>query len=243
MDTAQTPSPEWIAAIILIGSMFMIIVLIMFMYASLHPERMQMTLTDGEFVTMFSRYFIIRTVDASENRDLEVARFPVIPCPPLVLGPAVLSALDSAAPARAYQNLCADDIDLPPDQSGQSVEWYVHPRPLTFLIHRLSPLSIWASVFWTNNITYSVICLEIFKADSVVRCLQCHHVFHAECIDKWLLKNHTTCPLCLAHYIPDSALPAKPPRVQPYPELRPRGPVPLPILILGQGAHENPTNR
>jgi len=35
MDTAQTPSPEWIAAIILIGSMFMIIVLIMFMYAVL----------------------------------------------------------------------------------------------------------------------------------------------------------------------------------------------------------------
>jgi len=53
IDTAQTPSSEWIAAIILIGSMFMIIVLIMFVYA-VPPSTHAMTLTDGGFVMMLA---------------------------------------------------------------------------------------------------------------------------------------------------------------------------------------------
>jgi hypothetical protein len=47
-----------------------------------------------------------------------------------------------------------------------------------------------------------VICLEMFGDQSMVRRLQCHHVFHADCINKWLLKRHYTCPLCMAYYIP-----------------------------------------
>ncbi|KAK4452596.1 hypothetical protein QBC34DRAFT_435447 [Podospora aff. communis PSN243] len=64
------------------------------------------------------------------------------------------------------------------------------------------------------------ICLEDFDANSPVRCLPCHHIFHSECITKWLLRRHATCPLCMARYVPDSALPALPPRVAPYPTLR-----------------------
>ena len=60
---------------------------------------------------------------------------------------------------------------------------------------------------------HSIVCLETFQAGSIVRCLQCHHVFHAECINAWFLRHHTTCPLCMACYISESALPTEPPRV------------------------------
>ena len=67
---------------------------------------------------------------------------------------------------------------------------------------------------------HSIVCLETFHADSIVRCLQCHHVFHAACINAWFLRHHTTCPLCMACYISESALPTEPPRVFLCPETR-----------------------
>ncbi|KAJ2009461.1 hypothetical protein GGI04_000433 [Coemansia thaxteri] len=40
------------------------------------------------------------------------------------------------------------------------------------------------------------ICLEDIHAGQVVRTLPCPHVFHAACIDRWLLGQSSTCPLC-----------------------------------------------
>lgn len=40
-----------------------------------------------------------------------------------------------------------------------------------------------------------IICFEDFFSDSIVRNLQCLHVFHAKCIDEWYLNNNK-CPLC-----------------------------------------------
>jgi hypothetical protein len=39
------------------------------------------------------------------------------------------------------------------------------------------------------------ICLEAYTPNSRVRCLPCNHVFHAECIDKWVTKK-AECALC-----------------------------------------------
>lgn len=42
------------------------------------------------------------------------------------------------------------------------------------------------------------ICLGLFGDDEMVKLLpNCEHVYHAQCIDKWLI-GHSSCPLCRA---------------------------------------------
>ncbi|RAL47607.1 hypothetical protein DM860_011345 [Cuscuta australis] len=41
------------------------------------------------------------------------------------------------------------------------------------------------------------VCLEGFKVGEKCRALQCHHCFHALCIDSWLV-NNAACPICRA---------------------------------------------
>jgi len=40
------------------------------------------------------------------------------------------------------------------------------------------------------------ICIDAFEAGSELRILPCKHQFHAACIDPWLLKVSSLCPLC-----------------------------------------------
>ena len=42
------------------------------------------------------------------------------------------------------------------------------------------------------------ICQSNYESNDKVRHLKCNHVFHSECIDKWLLENSYTCPVCRA---------------------------------------------
>jgi len=44
--------------------------------------------------------------------------------------------------------------------------------------------------------TACVICLAEYAEGDHVRELNCRHVFHADCVDPWLLANQT-CPLCM----------------------------------------------
>lgn len=46
----------------------------------------------------------------------------------------------------------------------------------------------------TNN--KCTICLEDFTDQSCVRKMDCNHVFHKKCIDKWLLEYNYKCPMC-----------------------------------------------
>lgn len=40
------------------------------------------------------------------------------------------------------------------------------------------------------------ICLEPFRKDDLVKVTPCNHSFHSKCIDPWLTKHSTLCPVC-----------------------------------------------
>jgi len=54
------------------------------------------------------------------------------------------------------------------------------------------------------------ICLDDFEpTESQIRELPCRHIFHAECIDPFLLKNSSLCPLCKQTVLPTGYCPTK----------------------------------
>ncbi|KAH9410912.1 putative RING-type domain-containing protein [Ordospora pajunii] len=55
------------------------------------------------------------------------------------------------------------------------------------------PLCLYSSHEFINK--GCTICLEDFEGCSRVRHLECGHVFHAECVDRWLRRNFV-CPTC-----------------------------------------------
>ncbi|KAG9145143.1 hypothetical protein Leryth_008930 [Lithospermum erythrorhizon] len=49
-----------------------------------------------------------------------------------------------------------------------------------------------------------IVCLHEFDSDDEVRRLMnCRHVFHKCCLDRWLFHDHKTCPLCRTPFIPE----------------------------------------
>jgi hypothetical protein len=52
------------------------------------------------------------------------------------------------------------------------------------------------------------ICLDDFEADETqVRELPCRHIFHPDCIDTFLLRNSSLCPMCKQSVLPPGACP------------------------------------
>lgn len=45
------------------------------------------------------------------------------------------------------------------------------------------------------------ICLENFEDDDEIRKLRCAHIFHKTCVDEWLTKHQTSCPICRSSLI------------------------------------------
>ncbi|XP_042477716.1 RING-H2 finger protein ATL40-like [Macadamia integrifolia] len=75
----------------------------------------------------------------------------------------------------------------PPKNGG------LHPSVIAAL-----PTFIYKKPNQINTITECSICLSSLEEEEMVRLLpNCLHVFHAQCIDRWL-SSQTTCPICRA---------------------------------------------
>ena len=52
-----------------------------------------------------------------------------------------------------------------------------------------------------------VVCLKSFEEEEHIRELcNCHHMFHRNCLDKWLDHRQMTCPLCRSFIMPERIL-------------------------------------
>ncbi|KAF2627551.1 hypothetical protein BU25DRAFT_410707 [Macroventuria anomochaeta] len=66
----------------------------------------------------------------------------------------------------------------------------------------------------TNNVAFSQptcpICIDDFEPNETqVRELPCRHMFHPDCIDTFLLRNSSLCPMCKRSVLPAGACPVK----------------------------------
>ncbi len=43
--------------------------------------------------------------------------------------------------------------------------------------------------------SFCTICQNNIVEDDIIRCLQCRHIFHIDCIDRWFVENKQ-CPQC-----------------------------------------------
>ena len=41
-----------------------------------------------------------------------------------------------------------------------------------------------------------LVCLVEYEEEQEIRTMPCLHFYHRECIDKWLLKRASSCPIC-----------------------------------------------
>jgi hypothetical protein len=67
-------------------------------------------------------------------------------------------------------------------------------RPLESLTFMTSSVSI------TTSDDSCAICLEKMEDEDNVRGLDCAHVFHVACVDKWLSRQRSSCPVCRIDY-------------------------------------------
>ncbi|KAI6692482.1 hypothetical protein NL676_020192 [Syzygium grande] len=76
------------------------------------------------------------------------------------------------------------------------------PRGLNPAVIKTFPTVIYSAVKGHKISEASLecaVCLSNFKDDETLRLIpKCNHVFHPDCIDKWLA-SHTTCPVCRAN--------------------------------------------
>ena len=66
-------------------------------------------------------------------------------------------------------------------------------NPSLRTLSRASDVHIYQNL--NTNYESCTICRERFNANSIVRKLQCGHIFHIGCIDTWF-ENNISCPVC-----------------------------------------------
>ncbi|KAI4137795.1 MAG: hypothetical protein LQ341_004985, partial [Variospora aurantia] len=88
-----------------------------------------------------------------------------------------------------------------------SLELQISPPPTS------NPVTLPKNDTSPNQPTYAQptcpICLDDFiPQTTTVRSLPCHHIYHPECIDPFLLRNSSLCPVCKSKVLPKGYCPA-----------------------------------
>ncbi|CAA7401626.1 unnamed protein product [Spirodela intermedia] len=114
-----------------------------------------------------------------------------------------------------YIRQCTErgDLSINLNTPGRGVHGARQPRGLDPAVIETFPMLVYADVKdhkISKGALECAVCLSEFDGGDTLRLLpKCDHVFHANCIDAWLLA-HTTCPVCRADLVPN---PNEPPPI------------------------------
>ncbi|KAI8384905.1 uncharacterized protein BYT42DRAFT_564011 [Radiomyces spectabilis] len=71
------------------------------------------------------------------------------------------------------------------------------------------PVILWSDDSSQKYNEQCLVCLDQFAPKQAVRVLKCRHVFHMECVDRWLVEGHNSCPVCRGVPVQSTPSPAQ----------------------------------
>ncbi|XP_058105633.1 brassinosteroid-responsive RING protein 1-like [Magnolia sinica] len=72
------------------------------------------------------------------------------------------------------------------------------------LIRQILPVVSFEDLCMEKVMDRCLICLSEFEGgEEIRRLMNCKHLFHRSCLDRWMDCNHQTCPLCRSHLVPE----------------------------------------
>ncbi len=81
---------------------------------------------------------------------------------------------------------------------GISIKTWTTPQPIVSdeNLNKVAPLRYFENASDSKFLEACNICFDQIDSKKLHRELPCKHVFHPECIDGWLMKCNSTCPIC-----------------------------------------------
>ncbi|XP_004510759.1 brassinosteroid-responsive RING protein 1-like [Cicer arietinum] len=97
-----------------------------------------------------------------------------------------------------------------PDTTGATArtpETSKSPSVSALLIQELLPASKFGDLVGVEEGCCCAVCLFEFSEEEEIRCLRnCRHIFHRNCVDRWIDHDQKTCPLCRTPFVPDDMI-------------------------------------
>lgn len=79
-----------------------------------------------------------------------------------------------------------------------------NPSVSALLIREFLPATKYGELTDTEEGCCCAVCLFEFSEEEEIRCLKnCRHIFHRNCVDRWIDLDQKTCPLCRTGFVPD----------------------------------------
>jgi len=95
------------------------------------------------------------------------------------------------------------------DLASSSIDAETGNKTSSLVRHASAPTAVGTLASSLNQPTCAI-CLDDFESNMTqVRELPCRHIFHPDCIDTFLLRNSSLCPLCKQSVLPPGACPVK----------------------------------
>ncbi|KAI3957254.1 hypothetical protein MKW98_002810 [Papaver atlanticum] len=100
------------------------------------------------------------------------------------------------------------DSEITPSNMHAQTESDLSVEVSTNLIRRTLPSTKFEELILIKKVDASdqdscAICLfEYEGGDDIRKLMNCRHIFHESCLDRWMFDNQTTCPLCRTCLVP-----------------------------------------